>query len=69
MNTDLMSLFDADEATVRKVLSETLAGADDGGSRRGMERFLVGLGLGFIPFGIGLALVIRGGILHMDNKA
>lgn len=30
MNTDLMSLFDADEATIRKVLSETLAAADDG---------------------------------------
>ena len=30
MDTNLMSLFDADEATVRKVLSETLAGADDG---------------------------------------
>ncbi|MBP1883043.1 metalloprotease TldD [Sinorhizobium mexicanum] len=30
MNTDLISLFDTDEATVRKVLSETLSGADDG---------------------------------------
>ncbi|MDX3925542.1 MAG: metalloprotease TldD [Shinella sp.] len=30
MNTDLLSLFDADEAAVRAVLAETLAGADDG---------------------------------------
>ncbi|MBD9371300.1 metalloprotease TldD [Rhizobium sp. ARZ01] len=30
MNTDLLSLFDADEAAVRKVLSQTLANADDG---------------------------------------
>ncbi|WP_018239013.1 metalloprotease TldD [Ensifer sp. BR816] len=30
MDTNLISLFDADEATVRKVLSETLSGADDG---------------------------------------
>lgn len=30
MNTDLTSLFDADEATVRAVLAETLKSADDG---------------------------------------
>lgn len=30
MNTDLLSLFDADEATVQAVLRETLSGADDG---------------------------------------
>lgn len=30
MNTDLTSLFDADEATVRAVLAETLKNADDG---------------------------------------
>lgn len=30
MNTDLLSLFDADEAVVRAVLSETLKNADDG---------------------------------------
>ena len=30
MNTDLLSLFDADEASVQAVLKETLAGADDG---------------------------------------
>ncbi|NVP56334.1 metalloprotease TldD [Mycoplana rhizolycopersici] len=30
MNTDLTSLFDADEATVRVVLAETLKNADDG---------------------------------------
>jgi TldD protein len=30
MNTDLLSLFDADEATVQAVLRETLKGADDG---------------------------------------
>lgn len=30
MNTDLLSLFDADEAAVRKVLSHSLANADDG---------------------------------------
>lgn len=30
MNTDLLSLFDADEAAVRKVLEQTLASADDG---------------------------------------
>ncbi|KQV43660.1 MULTISPECIES: metalloprotease TldD [unclassified Rhizobium] len=30
MNTDLIKLFDSDEAAVRKVLADTLAGADDG---------------------------------------
>ena len=30
MNTDLINLFDSDEAAVRKVLAGTLAGADDG---------------------------------------
>ncbi len=30
MNTDLLSLFDADEATVQAVLKETLGAADDG---------------------------------------
>ncbi|MFD1327440.1 metalloprotease TldD [Mycoplana ramosa] len=30
MNTDLLSLFDADEAAVRKVLGQSLANADDG---------------------------------------
>ena len=30
MNTDLLSLFDADEASVQAVLRETLKGADDG---------------------------------------
>lgn len=30
MNTDLLSLFDADEASVQAVLRETLSGADDG---------------------------------------
>ena len=30
MNTDLLSLFDSDEAKLRRILSETLAGADDG---------------------------------------
>ena len=30
MNTDLLSLFDADESAVRKVLGQTLANADDG---------------------------------------
>ncbi|HUH49057.1 MAG TPA: metalloprotease TldD [Mycoplana sp.] len=30
MNTDLLSLFDADEAAVRKVLGQSLASADDG---------------------------------------
>jgi len=30
MNTDLIKLFDSDEAAVRAVLAETLAGADDG---------------------------------------
>jgi TldD protein len=30
MNTDLIKLFDSDEAVVRKVLAETLNGADDG---------------------------------------
>jgi len=30
MNTDLITLFDSDEDAVRRVLAETLAGADDG---------------------------------------
>ncbi|MCJ8517539.1 TldD protein [Pseudorhizobium tarimense] len=30
MNTDLLSLFDCDEARLRRILAETLAGADDG---------------------------------------
>src|SRR6478736_10373000 len=30
MNTDLIKLFDSDEAAVRKVLADTLNGADDG---------------------------------------
>ena len=30
MNTDLLSLFDADEASVQAVLRDTLANADDG---------------------------------------
>ena len=30
MNTDLLSLFDADEASVQAVLRETLKSADDG---------------------------------------
>ena len=30
MNTDLISLFDADEASVQAVLRETLGNADDG---------------------------------------
>ena len=30
MNTDLLSLFDSDEAKLRRILSETLASADDG---------------------------------------
>jgi TldD protein len=30
MNTDLIKLFDSDEAAIRKVLAQTLSGADDG---------------------------------------
>lgn len=30
MNTDLIKLFDSDEAAIREVLAQTLAGADDG---------------------------------------
>ncbi|WP_454848439.1 metalloprotease TldD [Rhizobium binxianense] len=30
MNTDLLTLFDADEATMRKLVAEALSGADDG---------------------------------------
>jgi len=30
MNTDLLTLFDADEATVRKLVAEALSGSDDG---------------------------------------
>ncbi|TCQ12497.1 microcin-processing peptidase 2 [Rhizobium sp. PP-F2F-G36] len=30
MNTDLITLFDSDEAAVRRILAETLQGADDG---------------------------------------
>lgn len=30
MNTDLLNLFDCDEARLRRILSETLSGADDG---------------------------------------
>ena len=30
MNTDLLTLFDADEATMRKHVAEALSGSDDG---------------------------------------
>ena len=30
MNTDLIKLFDSDEAAIREVLAQTLSGADDG---------------------------------------